>query len=178
MQPSRQVLNERFASITSRLRGDDADVLAGALETRAVAAGETVLNEGETSATLFLIAEGEADVGVRAGGVDHDLGRVGAGALLGELSFLDAEPASASVKAHGPLTLFALSRPRFDELLAKHPHVASAVLHGISSALVARVRTATDRVQALGAVPAAAPAPERARSLRDQIRQLFGIGKA
>ena len=76
----------------------DADVawLAGAGARRRIRDGEVLIHEGRPIGTVILLLQGECVV------TDHVLGeiaRLGVGEILGEMSFVDSNPPSASVKA-------------------------------------------------------------------------------
>jgi len=178
MKPTAKTLIEHFPGLVARLRGGDAATFTAALDVREVAVGDVLVREGEKSGTLYLLCDGEALVTISVASSARELGRVGPGAMLGELSFLDGDATTAKITAATPLTLFVLSRAKFNELLTTKPAIASALLHGISETLAPRVRFATERVQALGAVPTTTATPAAAPTILDSVRRLFGIGKA
>lgn len=107
-------------------------------------AGAVLLEEGERAEALYLVRRGEVVVEKQdARGRPRILARLGEGAVFGELSFLDGQPASATVRATGAARVARLPRQRLeaDPALAGlkirlHAHLAREV--------VARLR-ATDR---------------------------------
>jgi len=61
--------------------------------------GERLITQGEPGTSLMVVAEGEVEVSVEAGGRHHLLKRAGAGEILGEMALLTKEPRMASVTA-------------------------------------------------------------------------------
>ena len=68
-------------------------------------AGTVLVTEHEVSRKMFIIREGKARVFKNYLGQRVTLAILGAGEIFGELSFLDAEPRSASVEALTELKL-------------------------------------------------------------------------
>jgi CRP-like cAMP-binding protein len=94
---------------------DDLDVhwLARAGRRRAVANGEAIIRQNEDSPAVFLLIEGKLAVEVAG------IGRVAllqAGEILGEMSFIDNSPPSATVLGTGPALVLEVPKPM---LLAK-----------------------------------------------------------
>ncbi len=72
--------------------------------------GEFIVYEGASASALFVIVEGEAKVLKREYTQRHhekmiELARLGLGSIIGEMSFLDGDVASASVMADRPTKL-------------------------------------------------------------------------
>jgi len=94
-------------------RGLDAAQVEGLAERarpRHFADGERIIREGEMGASLTLIVAGEADVAKidEVSGREHVVNVVGSGALVGEMSFFQQRPASASVQARGDVEALVL----------------------------------------------------------------------
>jgi len=82
----------------------------------AVAPGKVVIEEGETTRSFFLIAEGELDVRKKvADGKERTLARLGPRDLFGFMSFVDARPRSASVIAATAADVVQLDRDALDK---------------------------------------------------------------
>jgi uncharacterized protein len=77
------------------------------------AEGEVITREGQEAAGMILLAEGEA-VGTRGG---RHIARVGAGALIGEVSILCGGPAPVTFVARTPLSGWFFERVRIQQLL-------------------------------------------------------------
>lgn len=119
--------------------------IAAAAETLDVAAGETIVREGETPDALFIVDEGSLSV-LRRGedGREHLLAELGPGEFAGEMGFLDGAPRSASLRADVPTRLTRISA----DGLAQQPSgesALSALRSALAAAVVARMRDHNER---------------------------------
>src|SRR6266436_4253458 len=90
-------------------------VLGQALE---VAQGETVVEEGETTRSFYVVQRGELEVRKHLGpGDDRTLARLGAGDLFGFMAFVDGKPRSASVVSATPSHLARVEPDALDKAL-------------------------------------------------------------
>lgn len=128
-------------------------VLAGLLERRVYARGHVVMQEGDDSRELYLIARGTASVTVHVPGHarDNRLATFSAGTLFGEMALLDEAPRSATVRADDELVCYVLSRQAFDRLTREHDAVAIALLTNLGRELAARLRRANRTISQLEA---------------------------
>jgi CRP-like cAMP-binding protein len=128
---------------------DDAALtdLAGALEERECADGQTIFAEGDPGDAMFFIGAGavriEKETGVDASG-RKVLAVLGAGDYFGEMSLFDRKPRSASAVAAGPTRLLRLSQAAFDALPKEGSRVGMSVLF-------AMIRTSGERIRRLNA---------------------------
>ena len=90
-----------------------------------VAAGETVITQGEERPALWLVMNGEVDVLRSDAGGPAKVARLGAGQVFGEMSFVTGEPASASVVASSETALMALASEDLAAVCSEHPEVES-----------------------------------------------------
>ncbi|MGB5830745.1 MAG: cyclic nucleotide-binding domain-containing protein [Thiohalocapsa sp.] len=81
------------------VRDDVLELLLDDAAERHLAAGEILFHEGEPGGTIYLLEAGELAAIRRRLGLDHWLGRMHAGDCVGEMSFIDLGPRSASVVA-------------------------------------------------------------------------------
>ncbi|MCA0199738.1 MAG: MFS transporter [Proteobacteria bacterium] len=84
-------------------------------------AGETIVNEGESGAALFILASGKASV--RIGAEQKEVAQLGEGEFFGEMALFDDQPRSASIIALADTTLLTLDRDRFSTLVMQRPEV-------------------------------------------------------
>lgn len=86
--------------------------------------GHEVIVEGASAIGFHLITSGEARVTL-----GDTVGRtLRVGDYFGEISMIDGQPRSASVKALGPLETFAIHPDVFQTLLDEHPEFARRLL--------------------------------------------------
>jgi len=84
-------------------------------------AGEAIVGEGESGATLFILARGRASV--RIGAEQKEVAQLGEGEFFGEMALFDDQPRSASIIALTDTTLLTLDRDRFSTLVMQRPEV-------------------------------------------------------
>ena len=108
--------------------------------TRQVAAGETVIQQGDAADLFYVIAAGEVTVtrddGDGAGA--RELRRMGPGEVFGEIGLLSGVPRTATVTAATDATLVALESADFLELVGAVPGMSGRLLELHSSPLPAK----------------------------------------
>jgi CRP-like cAMP-binding protein len=120
-----------FADAPTKSLAGVADVLREVTK----ADGEEIIREGDLGTSMYVVADGEVQVEV--GG--RAVARLGQGEVVGELSALDPEPRSATVRAIGDVRLLQLDSAVLYELMADRIEVA----HGVVRFLCQRFRQAT-----------------------------------
>ncbi len=131
--------------------------------------GEIIIREEEaTSRGLFIILEGQAKV-VLTGpeGREAVLAFLTEGEFFGEMSLLDGDPRSATVRSATDLRLLFLKRDAFFDLLRTAPEIAIAMLAELSI----RLRNANRKISAL----ALSPVNARISGALLQIAELRGV---
>jgi CRP-like cAMP-binding protein len=102
-----------------QLNDDDVEWMLTAGHRRSVPAGGVVIEQGVPVDALFILLEGKLAVWLKSRrGPDRELARLDAGEIVGEMSFVDARPPSATVKAVEDSTVFALSKATLNRKLA------------------------------------------------------------
>jgi hypothetical protein len=154
------------AELTEDLDGEEADVLTSEAEVIDCEAGEVVLAEGDTDPALFFIERGTVEVLKQDETQEHRfaIATLEAGDFFGEMSFVDGEPASATVRATDDVRVWRLRKERLyddgDVGRAVYYHLVSNVTHTISERLRA---TNTSLTQSL-----------REKLEEEQLRNRFG----
>lgn len=117
-----------------------AALLAEAID-QTLLAGDELFGEGDSGGSLWILESGKVEVyrSLRPG-VDRVIATVGAGAVLGEMSFLDGSRRSASARTVAPTTAVLLTRSAFDRVAQTRPQLAAALFAGIAQVLAERVR--------------------------------------
>ena len=105
------------------------------MELRELAAGETLFNEGDPGACLYVISEGE--VVVEAEGTE--LARLGPGAFFGEIALVTDQPRSATVRAVTPVELLGIDRELVREVAGQQPALINLLLRFVRERLVDRM---------------------------------------
>lgn len=97
-----------------------------------MAPGDTLMNEGDPSDSIYLLKTGQLNVFVNR----NKVGVVNAGEFVGEMAFIDAQPRSATVVAAKPCELVEISKEAFNKSL-----------NGIPVWLQQFIRTLMDRIR-------------------------------
>lgn len=170
MKPTAKEFEKRFADLGSYLEPEEIEVLLTQLTPRQFPIGEVVLNEGDNADTAYLVWDGSLVVTVGSGAEASEVGRCGPGALLGEISFIDGGPATATVSAAENTRALCITALALDELRRSHPRIATSVLRAMCRQLAKRVRAVTDRLE--NAQPGDV---RKSGGFLDAFRTLFGI---
>jgi CRP-like cAMP-binding protein len=108
-----------------------------------VAVGTEVVKEGDAAREMFVVVDGELEVLKEGPGVEVRLGLLGPGDWFGEMSIVDVQPRSATVRALAPSRLLRLSAENVDKLLYRQDLKAYALLiMNIARELSRRLRVA------------------------------------
>lgn len=120
----------------------EAETLLGAFRPATYLPGETILDEGQRSRSLFLIEDGTVEVLKRAsdGEAASVIAELGAGDFVGEMSYLDDEPTSAAVRARSACTLWVLSRDALRRDRAAEARVSRELDASLSRRVLDRFR--------------------------------------
>jgi CRP-like cAMP-binding protein len=111
--------------------------------------GDTLIREGEPINELFLVVDGT--LGVRVAALQNkEVARAMAGEVLGEISFVDSRPPSASVVAVERSSVLAVPRERLKQRLEEEPWFAARFYRALAVFLADRLRTTTASQLALG----------------------------
>lgn len=122
------------------------EVLAYLCETlgaRQVAAGELVFREGDSGRELFVVLEGQLEVLKRSSaGAETPVASLGPNAWFGEMSVIDVQPRSATVRALAPSRLLRVRAADLDALYRRDLKAYTLVVLNIARELSRRLRTA------------------------------------
>lgn len=104
--------------VRRRLDEDERQALSRLLEAETIAKGEHIVSQGMAGGVLYLLRSGSADIERQtAGGSRSRIATARAGALLGEMTFLTGEAASADVIAREKCEVYKLTQAGFSELM-------------------------------------------------------------
>jgi CRP-like cAMP-binding protein len=124
--------------------------LAGELEERHFAPGEVIVREGDPADSFYVVKWGRVAVltgaasgdGADGAAAGQPITTLGAGEVFGEMALLTDSPRTATVRAETPVTVWRLSRARFDALLAQERGIAYSIERALSLRLAAVNREA------------------------------------
>lgn len=115
----------------------DWDDLLAATTVRSLAVGEVL---GYAECALFLVRSGSLEVLTPTGRKWKRVTTVGAGAVLGELGFLDGVPDATLARALQPSTVAELTHTGFAGLAAARPELAVLLAMDLGRILAGRLR--------------------------------------
>lgn len=121
----------------------------------AFAQGEVLLQEGDVCARGYRILEGEVSVWKATRGGRIELARLGAGAIIGEMSLMDGEPCTASVVTLRTTRVQPFGRDAFQRRCRHDPDFSAELLQ----LLVTRLRQSDSRLALMERRAGAVPAP-------------------
>ncbi|MGE3873297.1 MAG: Crp/Fnr family transcriptional regulator [Parvibaculaceae bacterium] len=115
---------------------------------RRIKAGEVLIRRGDPDRTLYFILGGDLEVVVHSGdGMSMGpLTRIGMGSVLGEQSFFDGNPRSASVWATDSCEVAAMSPDQYAAFEAANPAHARELIFALGRVLAVRLRRTTAKV--------------------------------
>lgn len=119
-------------------------------EIKKYSANQTIFNEGDDSErSLFVVIEGRVEIISESIKTREQISifSAGKGLTFGEMSFLDNQPRSATIKTIEDTEAFLIKRKYFDILLEQKPTVAAKFILGLSDILSRRLRATDQRLK-------------------------------
>jgi len=136
----------RRVPLFSMLTVDQAQAIADAVVKRRFRRGELVVEQGRKSNALFILLNGRARVLTSdSRGREVILAVLEAGDYVGEMSLIDNQAHSATVRAEVQTDMLALGRAEFARCLPENSSMAYAIMKG----LVQRLRQADRKIESL-----------------------------
>jgi CRP/FNR family cyclic AMP-dependent transcriptional regulator len=131
-------------ALFSRLSGRQRARLARFATTRDYKAGATIVRQGDTSMSLYVVLSGSVRVHRESegGGGAVEVERLGPGGAFGEMGLIEDEPRAATVVAENPTTCALLAKWDFQNELREDPEIALSLL----PVLTARIRELDSRL--------------------------------
>lgn len=108
-------------------------------------AGDTILSEGESGDTAFLIVSGSVEVSIGAGARKRIIGTLNAGDVFGEMSLIDPAPRSATVRAVIPTECLVTTYDEFVSSAETNPALSIQFM----KTLVRRQRQLNEKLAAI-----------------------------
>ena len=136
----------RRVPLFSLLTVAQAEVISGAVIKRRFKRGEALVEQGQKSNALFILLTGRARVMTSdSRGREVILATLAQGDSLGEMSIIDNEPHSATVRAEVQTDVLMLGRAEFARCLTENASMSLVVMRG----LVKRLRHADRKIESL-----------------------------
>jgi CRP/FNR family transcriptional regulator, cyclic AMP receptor protein len=136
----------RRVPLFAMLTAQQAEAVAEAVIKRRFKRGELVVEQGKKSNALFIILGGRCRVFTSdSRGREVILANLQPGDYIGEMSLIDNEPHSATVRAEVQTDVLMLGRLEFARCLPENTSMAYAVMKG----LVQRLRSADRKIESL-----------------------------
>jgi len=119
------------------------EFLAAKLVVLSPRSGDIVFREGDSARDMFVVMSGEMEVQKRSqSGVDARVALLGPGDWFGEMSILDVQPRSASVRSLAPSRLLKISASDLDALYRHDTKAYALIVLNIARELSRRLRVA------------------------------------
>jgi bacteriocin-type transport-associated protein len=131
--------------ILGGLADSDVDWLVAHGTRRTCPPGTVLIHEGRPIEELFIVLDGRLSVTLAAGG-GAEIARLGAGEVLGELSFLDSRPPAATVTAIETAAVLGVPRVRLEEKLREDAAFAARFYRALGVFLASRLRQSQQRL--------------------------------
>ena len=136
----------RRVPLFSLLTVAQAELISGAVIKRRFKRGEALVEQGQKSDALFILLMGRARVMTcDSRGREVILATLSQGDYLGEMSIIDNQPHSATVRAEVQTDVLMLGRAEFARCLTENASMSLVVMRG----LVKRLRQADRKIESL-----------------------------
>jgi CRP/FNR family transcriptional regulator, cyclic AMP receptor protein len=115
--------------------------LATTLSLQQLSAGETIFREGDAGREMFVLLSGELEVLRKSKlGVEARVALLGPGDWFGEMSILDVQPRSATVRTLAPARLFVIANTDLDALYRHDVKAYALIVLNLARELSRRLR--------------------------------------
>jgi CRP-like cAMP-binding protein len=137
----------RRTGLLGSLSAQDLDAVVAVSRVRAFRRGQIVFTRGDPGDSLIVVISGRVKVVVRsADGGELTLTIIEPGGVLGELSTADGGPRSADAETLEPCQLLLIPRDTVQDICARAPAAAQALLDSIAATLRRLTEEASDLV--------------------------------
>lgn len=110
-----------------------------------VSYGEKLIEQGENVENIYIILSGEFSI-VDEKNPNVEIARIGAGEIVGEMSFIDSRPPSTSVVSMDDSSVYAISRDFVKKRLSVDPDFSARFYYSIALFLSDRLRKTIGRL--------------------------------
>lgn len=117
--------------LSTELDVAEVESLAQSMGVVQLAGQESLVVEGDSRRTLFVLVEGRLDVLHHHDGTDSAVYRMAPGECAGTRAFVDGSPRKAGLRAAGDCVVLTLEPDDFEALLAQHPMLVLKVMRAL-----------------------------------------------
>jgi CRP/FNR family transcriptional regulator, cyclic AMP receptor protein len=133
----------RNIGLFGALSDDVLEYLASQLSVETPPAGATLFREGEDASAMFVVISGEVEVLKKSKrGIEARVAVLGPGDWFGEMSIVDIQPRSATVRALAPSRLLRVSAADLDALYRHDLRSYAIIILNLARELSRRLRVA------------------------------------
>ena len=137
----------RKTEIFGEMSPEELNALLRVLGRRKVAQGGVLYGQGEPGDSLAIVAYGGFSIEYcPAGKAPIQVGLLGVGDVVGELSCVDPAPRSATVRAMRESGVLELNSAMLRTIQEKYPKIGARIIGGISSLICGRIRETNEKV--------------------------------
>lgn len=108
--------------------------------------GDVLFEEDNTGRDLYMLLEGKIRIEVAVPGGRNErqeqIQEIQPGEVLGEFSYMDEAPRSATARAERNSRLFFIAAENLDRLIEGNPELGYHIMHNIAKTLCTRIRNA------------------------------------
>lgn len=137
---------KRIVFILGVLEDEDVDWLIATGQRRELAPGDILIHEGQPCDHIFLILDGCLQVAVVALN-NQPIAQLASGEVVGEMSFVDGQPPSATVSALEATVVLGISADLLRQKLKQDIWFASRFYRALSILLSSRLRSTVKHLQ-------------------------------
>jgi CRP/FNR family transcriptional regulator, cyclic AMP receptor protein len=141
--------------VLGQLSDEDVDWLARTGDVEKVNAGATLIERGRQIDNIYILLEGRLGVYLAAD-ASRQVALLRAGEIVGEMSFVDASPPSASVRADEDSLVLRVPRAAIQTKIEADQAFAARIFRSVAMFLSDRLRTTTVQLAQLQGGPRAA----------------------
>jgi CRP/FNR family transcriptional regulator, cyclic AMP receptor protein len=131
--------------ILGHLSDTDIEWMLSAGKKENVPSGKMLIHEGKPVANVYIVLDGKLSVSVAALG-DKEIALLGSGEIVGEMSFIDARPPSATVRARENAIVFVIPRHALASKLEQDIAFAARFYRALAVFLSDRLRSTVSRL--------------------------------
>ncbi|MBW3567836.1 MAG: cyclic nucleotide-binding domain-containing protein [Proteobacteria bacterium] len=128
------------------LRDAEWKALLGNAQLKTFAPDDIILEEGHKPGGILVIRAGEVKVCRDHAGFQITLSETGPGEIFGEMSFIEAEPANASVIAKTAVELMYITHAQVQSVIRENPGFFGRFFQSLAYILSQRLRETTGQV--------------------------------